>query len=59
MTERCPAPVYVLPDGAIAADVAAAMAVAEARARDACAAQLGALQECVRTHNGWARGGRR
>lgn len=51
MTDRCPAPVYVLPDGAIAADVAAAMAIAESRARDACARQLSELQACVRRHN--------
>lgn len=51
MTDRCPAPVYVLPDGAIAADVAAAMAIAESRARDACARQLSELQACVQQHN--------
>jgi hypothetical protein len=51
MTDRCPAPMYVLPDGAIAADVAAAMALAESRARDACATQLDALKDCVRRHN--------
>ncbi len=42
---------YVLPDGAIAADVAAAMAIAESRARDACARQLAELQDCVKRHN--------
>lgn len=51
MTDRCPAPMYVLPDGAIAADVAAAMAIAESRARDACARQLAELQDCVQRHN--------
>ena len=51
MTDTCPAPIYVLPDGDIAADVAAAMAIAESRARDACARQLEALKGCVRDHN--------
>lgn len=51
MTGNCPAPMYLLPDGDIAGDVAAAMAIAESRARDACAAQLSALQDCVREHN--------
>lgn len=51
MRDSCPAPVYVLPDGDIAGDVAAAMAIAESRARDACAQQLGALQDCVEKHN--------
>lgn len=55
MTDRCPAPVYVLPDGAIAADVAAAMAIAESRARDACARQLSELQACVKRHNSGAK----
>ena len=55
MADRCPAPVYVLSDGEIVADVAAAIAIAESRARDACAAQLSALQDCVREHNGGKR----
>ena len=60
MADNCPAPIYVLPDGDIAGDVAAAMAIAESRARDACAAQLSELQGCVRRHNaGNSDGGRR
>jgi hypothetical protein len=55
MIDNCPAPIYVLPDGDIAGDVAAAMAIAESRARDACAAQLSELQGCVRRHNGGQR----
>lgn len=51
MKDSCPAPIYVLPDGDIAGDVAAAMAIAESRARDACARQLEALKGCVREHN--------
>jgi|GEM_PF-6333214 len=51
MTDHCPAPMYVLPDGDIPGDVAAAMAIAESRARDACATQLSKLQDCVREHN--------
>ena len=59
MNGNCPAPMYVLPPGDIPGDVAAAMAIAESRARDACAAQLSALQDCVREHNGRRKGGRR
>lgn len=59
MTASCPAPIYVFGDGPIAADVAAAVAIAESRARDACARQLDELQGCVRKHNGKARAGRR
>lgn len=49
--ESCPAPVYVFADGEIAADVAAAVAIAESKARDACAEQLEELQGCVKRHN--------
>ena len=59
MSDHCPAPMYVLPAGDIPGDVAAAMAIAESRARDACAAQLTALQDCVRAHNGGKRKGQR
>jgi hypothetical protein len=52
MTDPCPAPLYVLPSGEIPGDVAAAIAIAESKARDACAQQLGALQDCVHKHNG-------
>lgn len=47
----CPAPLYVFPPGDIPGDVAAAVAIAESRARDACATQLDKLQACVRKHN--------
>ncbi len=49
-SDRCPAPQYVFGD-AITADVAAAVAIAESKARDACAEQLDALQDCVSEHN--------
>lgn len=48
--ESCPAPQYVF-DGQITADTAAAVAIAESKARDACAEQLEELQGCVRRHN--------
>jgi hypothetical protein len=48
----CPAPTYILPADAISADLAAAVAIAEAKARDACAAQLAEAQACIRRHNG-------
>lgn len=48
----CPSPTYILPADAISADLAAAVAIAEAKARDACAAQLAEAQACIRRHNG-------
>ena len=52
----CPAPVYDFSDATIAADVAGAVAIAESKARDACAVQLETLQGCVRDHNSKAAG---
>jgi len=49
--ESCPAPSYTFADGDIPGDVAAAVALAEAKARDACSAQLDELQGCVKRHN--------
>lgn len=53
----CPEPIYVFEPEALSADVAAMIAISEAKARDACARQLAEVQACIRRHN--ARGASR
>ena len=49
--EPCPRPVYVFPPGLLGADLAAAVAITESRARDSCSDQVDGLQGCIEKHN--------
>lgn len=49
--ERCSRPIYVLPDGPIAASIESKVRQAESAALDTCAKQHDALIDCVREHD--------